>query len=360
MNKLKNELKNRCLPPLLSREEMIEIMDREVYGYLPSVEYEISTSEPEFVDTRYKCGTVEHTFVNMTITVNGKSHTFRVDRLLHKDEKKRPLVILNNFHQMKESRYFPIEEMSEYEANYLVMCYTDISTDDGDFSNGVAGLLLENGQDKDTTCGKIGIWAWTAMRVLDYGLTLDGIDKENIAIAGHSRLGKTALYTAMHDTRFKLAFSNAAGCAGDAISHGGSGLNKVGRNGGETISDIVSVFPFWFCKNYKKYTERNISDTFDQHYLVASIAPRYVIIGSCDLDLWADPESQQLCALASSEAWEKEGLCGLEDCQDYLEPNNGLINGRVGFFKIHSHHFLSRHSWHWFMKFLEKHKEKIK
>lgn len=355
MNKLKQELKKRCLPPLLTREEMVEIMDREVYGYLPSVEFEMSVSEPEHVDSRYMCGTVEHTFVNMTVIVKGKSHSFRIDRLLHKDNVKRPLVVLNNFHRMTESRYFPIEEMSEYNANFLVVCYKDISSDDRDFTNGLAPLLLENGQDTDTTCGKIGIWAWAAMRVLDYGLTLDGIDKENVAIAGHSRLGKTALYTAMHDTRFKFAFSNAAGCAGDAIAHGGSGLDKEKKNRGEAISDIVFTFPYWFCKNYQKYAKTDMSDIFDQHFIVASIAPRYVMIGSCDLDAWADPESQQLCALAASEAWEKERLCGLEECDHYLEPGEGLTEGRVGFFKIHSHHFLSRHSWSWFMKFLEKH-----
>ena len=331
-------------------------MDREVYGYLPSVEYTISASEPVVVDKRYKCGTVEHTYVELTITVKEKSHTFRLDRLLHNDGVKRPLVILNNFHRMPESRYFAIEEMSEYEANYLVVCYKDISSDDGDFTNGMAPLLLENGQDTDTACGKIGIWAWTAMRILDYGLTLDGVDESNVAVVGHSRLGKTALYTAMHDTRFKFAYTNAAGCAGDSLAHGGSGLNMEIENRGETISNIVRVFPFWFCKNYHKYAETEMSDIFDQHFIVASIAPRYVMIGSCALDFWADPESQQLCALAASEAWEKEGLCGLEECDDYLETNSGLINGHVGFFKINSHHFLSRHGWKWFMNFIEKHK----
>ena len=219
-------------------------------------------------------------------------------------------------------------------------------------------LLLPKGQNEDTSPGKIAIWAWAAMRVLDYGLTLGGTDKDNVAIAGHSRLGKCALYTAMHDTRFKYAFSNAAGCTGDALSRGNSGhkRDKISYAYGELICDIVKTFPYWFCKNYRKYTKRNISDTFDQHYLVGAIAPRYVLIGSCDLDNWADPVSQQLCALASSEAWERCGIDGIIGCDRYIESGEALLNGHVGFFKIHSPHFLSRHCWKRFMDFLSIHK----
>ena len=66
---LKTELKNRRLPALRSREEMKEIMQREVYGYLPDVDFEISVSEPELVEQRLMCGQVHHSFVNMTISV---------------------------------------------------------------------------------------------------------------------------------------------------------------------------------------------------------------------------------------------------------------------------------------------------
>lgn len=359
---LYSELKNRNLPGLRSREEMKDIMQREVYGYLPDVQYSLSVTEPTTVEDRYFCGQVAFSYVDMTVSVNGKSHTFRIDRLLHTDGKKRPLILVNNFHSMEKSHYFPREELSEYDVDYLLFCYTDISSDDGDFSTGLAPLLLPDGQNTDVTCGKIGIWGWAAMRVLDYGLTLEGTDKNNVAVVGHSRLGKTALYTAMIDERFSFAFSNAAGCAGDAVAHGSTGvrfahIDRDLRQRGENISDIVERFPFWFCKNYFKYAQKNISDTFDQHYLLASVSPRYVAVGSCDLDYWADVESQQICCLAASEAWEKEGLTGLSGCDRYLEAGESLLDGHVGYFIIHSKHFFSRHSWKNFIEFLDKHKQ---
>lgn len=355
---LKNELLKRALPALRPREEMADILQREVYGYLPSTPYTLSVSEATTVERRFACGNVTHSYVDLTIRLENGEHAFRVDRLLHRDGQKRPLIILNNFQPMGSSPYFPIEELSESEADFLCVRYTDITSDDADFSTGLAPLLLPNGQETDETCGKIGIWAWASMRVLDYGLTLPGTDADNVAIVGHSRLGKTALLTAMLDTRFRFVFSNASGCAGDSLAHGNSGHVRIKRTPdlGELICDITQNFPYWFCKNYRKYAEKNIADAFDQHFLLAAIAPRYVMVGACDLDAWADPKSQQLCALAAGEAWENAGLSGLIGSDLYLQPGEALTDGHVGFFLIHSQHFLSRHGWRRFLEFVKKHK----
>lgn len=357
---LRTELKKRDLPELKNREEMKDIMQREVYGYLPDVPYSWSASEPKTVEERYDCGRVHYSYVNLRVNVGEKSHTFRVDRLLHVDGEKRPLIIVNNFHPMESSHYFPREELSEYDVDWLLICYTDVSSDDGDFSTGLAPLLLPSGQDSDTSCGKIGIWAWASMRVLDYALTLPSTDAQNVAIAGHSRLGKTALYTAMIDERFKFVYSNAAGCAGDSVAHGSDGLlnshiDRSLRLRGETIFDIVDRFPYWFCKNYRKYAETNIPDTFDQHFLLASIAPRYVLVGSCSLDYWADVRSQQLCCLAAAEAWNDNAM---QECGRYLSEGESLLDGHIGYFVVRSKHFLSRHGWENCVEFITRHMNK--
>ena len=113
---LSDEIRSRQLPPLRSVEEMKEIMQREVYGYLPDVPFTYEISEPAVIDDRYDCGNVAFSFVNMTLHFGDKSHTFRIDRLMHTDGKKRPLIIVNNFHLMEASHYFPREEMSEYDV----------------------------------------------------------------------------------------------------------------------------------------------------------------------------------------------------------------------------------------------------
>ncbi len=354
---LKNELARRALPPLKDRAEMAEILQREVYGYLPKTEFSMTVSEPKIIERRFACGAVTHSRVSVTIEVNGKSHTFPVDRLLHVDGKKRPLIIYPNFHPMGASQYFPIEEMAEYDADHLVFCYKDASSDDGDMENGLAALLISGNDRAEHECGKIGVWAWACQRVLDYGLTLAGTDAENIGVAGHSRLGKTALFCAMTDERFKFVYSNASGCAGAALARGNSGndTDPKNKNRGETYNDIITRFPFWFCRAFFKYAETNIGDGFDQHYLLASIAPRFVLVGSCSLDAWADPLSEQLSCLAASEMWEKDGIIGA--CFDeIIEAGDASLNGRIGYFKLNSHHFMSRYGWRRFMEFIELHK----
>ena len=359
---LYKELINRDLPQLKTREEMVEIMQREVYGYLPKLDYQISVSEPEMVEARFCKGSVHYTKVNFTIDTPNGSHTFPVYRLLHVDGKKRPLIIYNNFHPNGLSMYFPVEELSEYDVDYITFCYKDITSDDDDFTNGIAPILLPNGQQTDTDCGKIAMWAWCAMRVVDYAITLPSTDVDNIMIAGHSRLGKTALYTAMMDERIKFAFSNMSGCAGASIARGSTGvlfpeLAPGSRGRGENITDITRLAGYWFCKNYLKYTDKNFADDFDQHYIVASICPRYVLVGSASLDDWADQYSEQLCCVAASEAWEKCGLTGFLGTDHKILPGEASLEGHVGYFMIDSNHFMSRHCWKRAVEFILQHKE---
>ena len=353
----KEELRERHLPPLMAREAMREILQREVYGYLPTPTFSLSVSEPVVVEARYAVGTVEHSYVHVTVTVGERSHTFRVDRLLHRDGEKHPLIVYNDFHRELRSPYFPTEELSESEADFLVVYYREVTTDDGDFQNGLAPLLLPEGQVRDTDPGKIAMWAWAAMRVLDYGLTLPGTDAARVGIAGHSRMGKTASFCGMMDERFSFVLSNCAGCTGDALSHGNSGLARTEHTPmlGERIDDITASFPYWFCKGYRRYAEKNYADAFDQHYLLGAIAPRRLLVVSCSEDHWADPRSQYLCALAASEAWEREGTLGLVAPDCYPEPGETYLDGNVGFCYFHMRHFMSRHAWRCFLEFIKKH-----
>ena len=362
---LKQELLNRNLPELKSREEMVEIMQREVYGYLPENDFEWSVSNQKNIEIRFAKGNVIHSSVDFTLTNKNGSHTFPVHRILHQDGKKHPVILCLNFDKDVPNKYFPIEEIAEQDCDVITYCYTQITSDDADFTTGIAPLVFPNGRQNDTDCGKIGLWAFANMRVLDYALTLAGTDVNNVAVLGHSRLGKTALFTGMMDERFTFVFSNNAGCAGDAIARGGSGLPDADGNfavekeyRGETIEVITRVFPYWFCENYKKYAQQGFGTDFDQHFIVGSIAPRNVCVNAAELDFWADQKNEQLCCLAASEAWEKMGLGGIQECDHFLTAGEKLLEGNVGFFMAPTKHFLSRHAWNNYIKFMLKHLNK--
>ena len=69
---------------------------------------------------------------------NYGSHTFPVHRLLHQDGKKRPVIVFINIDKHVPDKYFPIEEITEQEFDIITYCYTDITSDDGDFTTGIA------------------------------------------------------------------------------------------------------------------------------------------------------------------------------------------------------------------------------
>ena len=358
---LKQELLNRNLPALKSREEMVGILQREEYGYLPKNDFEWSVSNYKRKDGRLAKGEVIYSTVDFTLTNNNGSHTFTIHQFLHTDGEKHPTFL--HIAGRYPGNFVPEEEIVENGYNLIIFVYTEITSDDDDFTTGIAPLVFQNGRQNNTDCGKIGLWAFANMRVLDYVLTLDCVDEKNIAIVGQSRLGKTALVTGMLDERFTFSLSNNAGCAGDTLSRGNSGLPDADGKfavekefRGETVERITTVFPYWFCKNYLKYAKQNYGTDFDQHYLVASIAPRNVCVTSAELDYWADQKGEQLCCLAASEAWEKFGLVGLQECDHYLVPGEKLLNGNVGYSMTPTTHFLSRHAWINYMEFMRIHR----
>ncbi len=339
-------LKERNLPELLEQDEMKDRLLKYEYGYIPDTECTVSVSEPENIENRYLSGSVMHSVVKMTVKSEYGSHTFPINRVLHTDGKKRPFFVFLNFRANVPDMYYPTEEVADEGFDILTVCYKDVTSDDGDFSDGIAGVLLPNGQENADTCGKIALWAWAASRILDYAGAIETLDLTKAAVLGHSRLGKTALVAAMMDKRFVYSVSNCSGNSGAALSRGTTG---------EKISDIIKYFPHWFCKNYADFTLTNFAPMLDQHFLLASIAPRYVYVASASLDEWADPNSEFLACVAASEMYEKMGYTGFVHEDRLPKVADKFHDGRIGYHNLEGMHFLSRHSWKMIMEYISKH-----
>jgi len=337
-------LKERNLPKLLNRNEMLNILFEEEYGYLPEKPTNIKWEVEENTVKRFCAGKAVLNKITMTCDVGERSFSFPFFLALPTAVGKHPFFIHINFRDSVPDRYMPTEELIDNGFAVFSFCYKDITSDSDDFTNGLAGVLYENGKRKSNDAGKIAMWAWAAQRVMDYAQTLDDVlDLNTSVVCGHSRLGKTALLTAATDKRFAFAYSNDSGCSGAAITR---------KKMGETVKDICKVFPYWFCENYKKYIDNEQNMPFDQHYLVASIAPRKVLIGSASEDLWADPVSEQLCCVAASDAFEKGFVC------DKLPAEIGdeFFEGGIGYHLRKGLHYFSREDWLKLIRFVKLHR----
>ncbi len=317
------------------------------YGYLPqepeSVEFNIIKEDR----IRYCAGKAVYMELEIVCVLGGEKFSFPVTYVYPKKGDKIKTFVHINFRPNVPDEYMPTEEIADNGFGCASFCYENVTSDDGDFTNGLAGVVYKNSERTPYSCGKIAMWAWAAMRVMDFLQTRDEVDKENICVCGHSRLGKTALLTAACDTRFAVAHSNCSGCSGDS-------LNRGKGEGNEFIGDIIDRFEYWFCENYKSFYGKDNETPFEQHFLSALIAPRKVHIASAKEDVWAGPNLEFLFCAASSEVYELYGKKGfVYTDNDYLSVKY-LNEGNVGLCYREGRHYFSRDDWHGLFDFMNK------
>ena len=95
---------------------------------------------------------------------------------------------------------------------------------------------------------------------------------------------------------------------------------------------------------------------FDQHQLMALLAPRILYVASAVEDLWADPQSEFMAATLASESYEMLGLSGLVNpWKDYISVGQHLHDGHIGYHLRKGRHFLSRDDWQQYMAYFDEH-----
>lgn len=218
----------------------------------------------------------------------------------------------------------------------------DPDFDDG-FRNGVHGLF-DNRARNESSWGTIAAWAWGLQRVMDYLETDDDVDRSKVAVLGHSRLGKAALWAGAQDPRFAMVISNDSGEGGAALSR---------NEKGESIADITTTFPHWFCAKYSEYAGKVQSLPIDQHMLLSLVAPRLLYVASASEDAWADPEGEFLSARLAGPVYKLYDRKGLGK-RKMPQPDSPVQEGNIAYHLRTGKHDITPYDWDRFMDFADK------
>jgi len=238
----------------------------------------------------------------------------------------------------------PIPDILAHGYGYAMFRYTEIEGDTRTNSLSIVRkLALPEGQIGPAAdeWGTITAWAWGASRVLDYLATDPAVDARRVALIGHSRLGKTALWAGARDPRFALVFASCSGELGASLAR---------RDYGETVDDVIANFPWWFAANFRKYAGHWNDLPVDSHMLIALNAPHPVFITAGTQDQWADPHGMFLAAVAAGSVYRLLGEWDLGT--KVLPPLDTPVNdGNLGFLYHTGAHAILPEDWKAFFAF---------
>jgi hypothetical protein len=365
MSFLTDEISKRNLPPLLKMNDGSDVIPgkwqkrrKELLGILGKYEYGITPPPPTHVDHEIidesdheYANKVIHREIKLTFDTPRGKFSFLFQLLIPKYNPN-PYVFLHiAFNSNSPDAYMPAEEITDNGFAIAYFNYNDVvpDTHNGKFNEGLAAMFIENGNRKPDEWGKIGMWAYAASRIVDYLETCPDVNAKHIAVIGHSRLGKTALWAAAQDERICYAISNDSGFGGAALAKGGAG---------EKVADFLNYGSSdWFCENFKSLAgKENDASVYlhDQHMLLAAIAPRRVCVGSAEFDPGADPKSEFLACVSAGEAYNLLGYHGFITPDAYPPAPTSLFEGRIGYQIRKGTHFFSRYDWLQYIRFIRQ------
>lgn len=252
---------------------------------------------------------------------------------------------------------FPIRTILARGYAVMSACYCEVSPDpeatetdpryrqDTFAYTGVFDLWGRRDPSRTDNITAIGAWGWALSRGLDLAERIPEIDAKKSVVTGCSRLAKAALLAAARDERFAVCVP---------CQTGGGGVPLAKRDYGENISTENRAFTHWYCTAYAKYAkEPHKTMPFDQHLLLACVAPRALLVEGFN-EKWFDTEGEYLSVKAASPVWELLRGSGLPKGDWPANYETSAIGAWLGYVRRSEQHGISAYDWMWTMNFADR------
>lgn len=344
------------------RPELISLLETYMYGHAPAPDAGFKWKVVK-TDTNYRNGKAIRRDVILHLTAEGPDVPLCiVVPKAGKKGTKHPVFFGLSFHENdsiwgseRAAASWQPDTLLAHGYGLVTFRYTDAELDkasDHFKSSTLHKHFYQKGQNvpMPDEWAAVGCWAWTISRAMDYLETDNLVDASRVALLGHSRLGKAVLWTGAIDQRFKVVFPVNSGCCGAALSR---------RCFGETVECVNEFSHQWFCGNYRQFSHRENDMPFDQHEVIALIAPRPVYIASAEDDQWADPRGEFLGAKGAEPVYNLYGLSGIVNDEAQAQTEMPAVDtpaaaGTIGYHYRKGPHAVLPYDWKQFIKFADK------
>ena len=336
----------------IRRPELLQLLTTYMYGKTPALTHALPW-KVDTIDTKALGGKAVRKVIELQLTNQKNGPVMHLQIWLPKVVKQSiPLFLGMSFTpnwKISTAPEWPIRKLLAHGYGLATFLYTEISPDGkgtSDYSKGIMPWYYRKGQtqpDPDQW-GDIAVWAWAASRAMDYLQTDAQIDGNRVALIGHSRLGKATLWAGACDERFKVVFPVNSGCCGVSLSK---------RLIGETPTSVNHMFPAWFNGNFKQFSDREDMMPFDQHSVIALIAPRPIYIADAEADNWGDQKGEFLAAKAAEPVYALYGKAGIGT--NTMPPLDIAYNkGYIAYHIRKGPHAVLEYDWYQFIRFADR------
>jgi len=271
------------------REEIGAMYEKLMFGTKPR--------NPEKVEGSYSGGTL-----TINVTDKGKSGKFSV-KISNPGTKDKPKPALIGFGGgMMGGGCGSLGKATDgLDIAMITFNPDDVAPESG---GGMFFQLYNGGQ------GTIIAWAWGVSRIID---ALEktpeaGVDVKHLAMTGCSRWGKGTLAVGAFDERIALTIPQESGSGGASLWRVGAQVNK--QKGKQFVQGLNSAATEgkWMISSFKNYDGKENTLPFDQHMLVAMVAPRALLVIDNAGQEWLGEVPSNYCGQASKEVFDALGV----------------------------------------------------